>query len=86
MFIAPWYSIDGDPFCPLSFKDKTTLNNEYSAALEALCGSNGDTFIDPNGFIAECIGQKPCGYYLVDHIHPNSARGVRLYSEAVLNV
>ncbi|MCI5904403.1 MAG: CapA family protein [Oscillospiraceae bacterium] len=86
VFIAPWYSIDGDPFCPLSFEDKTTLNNEYSAALEALCGSSGDTFIDPNGFIAERIGQKPCGYYLIDHIHPNSARGVRLYSEAVLNV
>lgn len=86
VFIAPWYSIDGDPFCSLSFKEKTELNSEYSAALEALCEQKGDTYIDPNGFIAERIGEKPCGYYLIDHIHPDPARGVRLYSEAVLSV
>ena len=84
VFIAPWYSIDGDPFCPLSYEDKAILNKEYSSALENSCTRNGDLFVNPNDYIKKHIDLETCGFYLMDHIHPNSSRGVRLYSEAVL--
>lgn len=85
VFIAPWYSTDGDKLSPLPFDDKTALNSEYSAALETLCAERGFGFINANGVIAEKLGRSPDRTYLLDHIHPNASRGVRMYSEAVLS-
>ena len=84
VFIAPWYSTDGDPFTPLSFKEKTELNNAYSKALEDFCSKSGILFIDPNGYIKNELDHAPCSKFLLDHIHPNSSEGVKMYSKAVL--
>ena len=85
VFIAPWYSTDGDPFCKLSFTAKTALNEEYSHALEKSCSENDDIFIDANGYIRQKLTEKPDSYYLLDHIHPNCGKGAVMYSEAVLS-
>lgn len=85
VFIAPWYSTDGDPFCKLSFSAKTALNEEYSDALENACRENGDVFINANGYIRQMLTEKPDSYYLLDHIHPNCGKGAVMYSEAVLS-
>ncbi len=85
VFIAPWYSTDGDKATVLSFGEKTELNREYCSALERFCEGSGDLYINPNGYIEERLNAEPCGNYLIDHIHPNSGRGVIMYSEAVLN-
>lgn len=85
VFIAPWYSTDGDPFCKLSFTAKTALNEEYSRALEKSCNENSDIFIDANGYIRQKLTEKPDSYYLLDHIHPNCGKGAVMYSEAVLS-
>lgn len=84
VFIAPWYSTDGDTFCPLSFTAKTELNKEYSAALEAYCKNSGASFINANGCISSVLQTAPDREYLLDHIHPNRNKGVVMYSEAVL--
>ena len=85
VYIAPWYSIDGDPFCPLSYEDKLAKNELYSSALEKYCQSEGRMFINANNVICDAIMHKPAGYYLLDHIHPNTKRGVYLYSQAVIS-
>lgn len=85
VFIAPWYSTDGDPFCKLSFSAKTALNEEYSDALEKACRENGDVFINANGYIRQKLTERPDSYYLLDHIHPNCGKGAVMYSEAVLS-
>ncbi|MDD6278283.1 MAG: CapA family protein [Oscillospiraceae bacterium] len=85
VFIAPWYSIDGDLFCDLSFKQKTKLNIEYCDALESLCIENEDIYVNPNEYIKHKLDSAPTGTYLLDHIHPNSTAGVIMYSEAVLS-
>ncbi len=84
VFIAPWYSIDGDPYCELSFAEKTRLNEAYSEELERYCVGEGDVFVNPNSLICEALENAPSGEYLLDHIHPNALRGVVLYSEAVV--
>lgn len=84
IFIAPWYSTDGDPFCKMSFAEKTAMNNEYSASLEKYCSDKGFVFIDPNGYIRDMLKASSAGTYLIDHIHPNAASGVVMYSKAVL--
>ena len=84
VFIAPWYSIDGDPYCSLSFAEKTALNEEYSAALENYCADNDFVFINANDYIRDALKTSSSGTYLLDHIHPNATNGVVLYSEAVL--
>lgn len=84
VFIAPWYSTDGDPYCKLSFSVKTALNDEYSAALGKFCSDHDDIFINANGYIRKKLTEKPDSYYLLDHIHPNCGKGVIMYSEAVL--
>ena len=85
VFIAPWYSIDGDPYCKMSFREKTALNDEYSKALEEYCLDNSLKMIDPNEYIKNVLAVSPDKKYLLDHIHPNSTSGVVMYSEAVLS-
>lgn len=85
VFIAPWYSIDGDIYCGLPFADKTALNDEYSDALEEYCLENSLGFINANPYIRERLSAAPDSRYLLDHIHPNASAGVIMYSEAVLS-
>lgn len=85
IFIAPWYSTDGDPYCPMSYSEKTSLNDEYSIALEEYCKTNSVGFINANEYIKTALLTAPDRKYLLDHIHPNPSEGVRLYSEAVLS-
>lgn len=84
VFIAPWYSTDGDPFCDLSFSEKTELNNSFSDALKKYCDENDYGYINANPYIADKLNKAPDRNYLLDHIHPNSTEGVKMYSEAVL--
>lgn len=84
VFIAPWYSTDGDPFCPLSYDLKTQLNDEYSKALNEYCDEQKIAFINANTYIRNMLCQNPDSQFLLDHIHPNSGKGVVMYSEAAL--
>lgn len=84
VFIAPWTSTDGDQFCDLSYSEKIQLNNEFSAALEQYCVSNGHMYINANPYIDEHLDKYPHSKYLLDHIHPNFTNGLELYSEAVM--
>ena len=84
VFIAPWYSTEAEPYSPLSFEEKTALNNEYSDALEKYCADNSFMYINANGYIRGVLTVSPDKTYLLDHIHPNASKGVVMYSEAVL--
>ncbi len=84
VFIAPWYSTDGDPFSALPFNEKTALNEEFSDVLARYCSENGLPFINANEYIRDKLKTAPDREYLLDHIHPNSGKGVVMYSEAVL--
>ena len=85
VFIAPWYSTDGDPYCDMSFGKKTEMNAAYAAALERYCAERGVKYINANETIREALAVSPDRVYLLDHIHPNPSKGVLLYSEAVLS-
>ena len=85
VFIAPWYSTDGDIYCGMSFAEKTSLNNEYSAALEKYCAENDLSYINANPYIENALRTSPDRSYLLDHIHPNASEGVVMYSQAVLS-
>jgi len=84
IFIAPWYSTDGDPYSRLGFNEKTALNDEFSEALEQFCAEKKLGFINPNPYLKDVLTKFPTDRYLLDHIHPNSGEGVVMYSEAVL--
>ena len=84
VFIAPWYSTDGDPFSTLKFKEKTIKNEQYALALQDYCQKHQDLYINPNPYIAQVLQKYPQHNYLLDHIHPNSAQGIVLYARAVL--
>ena len=84
VFIAPWYSVDGDPYCPLSFSEKTELNEQYTNVLRNWCMVQNVAFVNPNPQIRYALDRNPDSKYLLDHIHPNAWDGVLLYSEAAL--
>lgn len=84
IFIAPWYSTDGDPYCELSFGEKTMLCEKYTDSLKNYCNTNSCGFINANNIIKKELSIKPDKTYLLDHIHPNSTNGVIMYSEAVM--
>ena len=84
LLIAPWYSTDGDPFCPLSYQEKIELNEAYSEALEIFCNEKNYLFINANPYLQDAFYKAPERNYLLDHIHPNAGAGVLLYTEAIL--
>lgn len=83
IFIAPWYSTDGDKVARLDYKSKERLNVEYTNALKEFCEKTGDIFVNPNPYIKNVLAHYPHERYLIDAIHPNASEGVMLYSEAV---
>ena len=80
VFIAPWYSTDGDNVSELSFAEKTALNEEYSAALKSVCQTLGCDYINANPYIKNMLDKNIQSKYLLDHIHPNIINGVVMYS------
>ncbi len=84
VFIAPWYSTDGDTVSQLSYKDKIVLNEKYTNALKDWTLSCNDYFIDANKYIENVLDKNVQKEYLVDFIHPNMNEGILLYSKAVL--
>lgn len=85
VFIAPWFSTDGDPFCPMTYEKTMSMNSEYSSALQNYCQMNHHGFINANEYIRSILKTTPDRTYLLDHIHPNSTKGVIMYSEAALS-
>lgn len=84
VFIAPWYSTDGDPATVLSYEEKLVMNQSYAEALEEYCATKQYTYIDINAELKYILDTELCDTYMIDHIHPNSTEGVRLYSRLVL--
>ena len=84
VFIAPWYSTDGDRQTKLQYREKLALYDEYATALRATCDANGDLFLDPNPYIRSRLDERPHSEFMLDYVHPNATSGVRLYSEAAL--
>ena len=85
LFIAPWFSTDGDTNSKLSYTEKLSMNMDYSQALKSWCDrSCNSVFINPNEYISYILDRYPRSKYLTDSIHPNGLEGVQLYSKAVL--
>ncbi len=84
VFIAPWYSTDGDTATVLSYSKKLELNKAFSDALYDYCHKYGYGYININEELKHILDTELRSNYMVDHIHPNSTSGVILYSELVL--
>lgn len=84
--IAPWYSMDYDPYCGVSLKQKPQLYQDYLSALKTFCEKNGFLYIDANPEIFKemPLSHKVVGGYLRDQIHPTSLSGIRLFSKSCL--
>ncbi|KAF1079987.1 MAG: hypothetical protein GQF41_3663 [Candidatus Rifleibacterium amylolyticum] len=85
IFIAPWPSLENDPFIKIPQDKKRELFSDYYKALESFCKKQGYRFVDPTQAILTAIDKKISGFYLLDHIHPNANDGLRLYSEAFMS-
>ena len=84
IYIAPWYSTDGDTVSSLNYSDKYKMNTEYSKALQKYCEDKQIKFINPNPAIENELKTHSQSDYLLDFIHPNCKAGVELYSKCVL--
>jgi len=85
VFVAPWPCLANDPFIRIPLEQRESMFSDYSQALESYCRQKGYLYVDPAATILSAIDQKIAGYYLLDHIHPNVAEGLNLYSEAFLS-
>lgn len=84
VFISPWLAQYNDPYCKISVAERDSLLVAYGKALQNYCQQNGYVFINPNPSISAILTRYPPSEYLLDHIHPNAAEGIVLYSETVL--
>ena len=84
VLIAPWITQENDTYCTLDHAEKTALIEAYSEALRTYAAENGYIFTDPNPTINARFTNERISFYVRNGIYPNAARGLRLYSEAVL--
>lgn len=86
IFVSPWPPLDNDIFTILSSEERQELFAEYIEAERRFCEKNGHIFIDVTTDLTEAFSKDSYSKHLVDHIHPNSGEGIRLYSQLVANV
>lgn len=84
VLIAPWTSLANDLNSALSYNKKTTMIKEYADALEEYANLHDYIYIDANKYINLFLENHNAFDYLLDYIHPNSGKGIELYSYAVL--
>jgi len=85
VFVAPWMSLDSDSVSKLATNEKNAMLAEYTAALKKYCAGNACLFIDPNPVLRKTLAREHNSEYLLDYIHPNTGKGIELYSSAVLS-
>ena len=85
VFIAPWESSQYDPYCYVDLEEKENLYAAYTKSLKDFCTDNNLLFINPNPYIFNHLKKQFWSIYLKDHIHPNADKGIRLYSQSVLD-
>ncbi|NLB78843.1 MAG: hypothetical protein GX796_08380, partial [Clostridiaceae bacterium] len=84
VLLSPWLALANDPYTAVPIVERDALLQEYGDALRACSQLKGHCFINPNPAIAEVLRRYVPTDYLLDHIHPNAAEGIRLYSTKVL--
>lgn len=84
IFIAPWTSTDGDKNSQLDYREKMAMYQDYDEALQTLCIRGGYMYVNPNPLIEHSLRYYLQSDYLNDFIHPNSKKGIQLYSRAVM--
>lgn len=84
IFISPWCALDNDNVISFSPQERDTLLKKYGNALADFCKSESCEYINASDSIRDVISRSVSDYYMKDHIHPNAAHGIALYSELVL--
>ena len=82
IFISPWFSLSYDKLSKLNHNDKMELIKKYSSQLEKYSKKNNYIFVNPNKYLEKII-TKNTDKYMVDYIHPNSNKGIELYSKSI---
>lgn len=84
VFICPWPALDNDPFTAIPMVERDALLASYGLALKSYCEDKGYLYLDPTPAIRRLLSVEVTSDYLIDHIHPNSGKGIDLFSRAVL--
>lgn len=84
VFITPWPSDVGYFSNSSSKAEYLQLMEEYITALEKYANSSGLYYINPNPVITAKFKTKDPKNWLKDWLHPNAAKGIELYSYAVI--
>lgn len=84
ILISPWMTLDNDGIAVPSHAEKRQLIHTYGDALKRYAEENGCDFIDPNDYLTEFFQVHQRSLYTSDGIHPNAAKGIELYTKAIL--
>ena len=82
VLISPWFSLYNDKLSKLKKKDKKLLFKNYSLQLKKYARKNRFIYINPNPYLEKIINKNK-KKYMVDYIHPNRKRGIKLYSRSI---
>ncbi|NLS96487.1 MAG: acyltransferase family protein [Planctomycetaceae bacterium] len=83
-FVNVWLAYDNDRFSRLPPEKRDAMVAEYNRVLRDVCTDGGYIFLDANQHIRAYLERHVTDDNILDHIHPNAGRGIRLYSNAVL--
>lgn len=84
ILVRPWPALANDPFTPLPASERDKLFSDYGSALEIYSKQKNFLYADPSRKIAPVFSIQSESKFLLDHIHPNSTKGIKLYSDSFL--
>ncbi len=84
VFVNAWLAFDNDLFSRLSARERDVMIENYNRALEEFCSAHNHIFIGANKYIRAFLDRHVTDEYILDHIHPNANKGIKLYCNAVL--
>ncbi|MHC4437329.1 MAG: CapA family protein [Planctomycetota bacterium] len=84
VFINVWLAYNNDIYSVPDNTQRDQMIEKYNEVLELYCFENNHIFIGANVYIRHFLETRITRDYIIDHIHPNAGKGVRIYSNAVL--
>ena len=84
VLLSPWATLDNDRYATLGHDKKIAEIKKYSAELQVFADSHSFLFIDQNELILSFFETHQRYQYTPNGVHPNSTKGIDLYSWAVM--
>lgn len=85
IIISPWKPLISDFKNLTEYYEVMKIYDQYAEKLKNFSDEHNYLFVNPNNYIDSVLKYESETDYLLDTIHPNSNKGIKLYSQSILH-